>query len=401
MRDTRSLVASLALALLASPAGAVTVPPAGARPVLTDAAFEGPDASRTRVPVRLELVAGDAPQPTDIQPWPGRPGTLIVLGKQGTAWWVDLAAGQGGVWLKVDVLTRSEQGLLGLAFHPDFARNGRFYLHTSVESKGERVGRVAEWTSTPGAAPAASAPKAGRTLIEVEQPYVNHDGGQIAFGADGKLYVAFGDGGAANDPHGHGQDRGTLLGAILRLEVEGSVRVPKDNPFVGQKGVRPEIWAYGLRNPWRFHLLPDGRAIVGDVGQNKWEEITVVRAGENHGWNRREGDQCFPPGTTCDTKGLVDPIHVYGHDVGNSVTGGYLYQGADVPDLKGLYVFGDYGSGRLWAIPLPPAGAAVKASDVRALGRWPVAPSTFGLGHDGALYVGDFGGRVFRVRAGR
>ncbi|MCA9491629.1 MAG: PQQ-dependent sugar dehydrogenase, partial [Myxococcales bacterium] len=202
--------------------------------------------------------------------WDPTTSRWVVMDAGGsTAWWIDPAAGEGGVWLTVDVLTRSEQGLLGLAFHPDFARNGRFYLHTSVSSKGEAVGRVAEWSSKPGAAPGDSAPTAGRTLVEVEQPYPNHDGGQIAFGADGKLYVAFGDGGAANDPHGNGQDRGTLLGAILRLEVEGADRVPKDNPFVGQDGVRPEIWAYGLRTPWRYSFAPDGRLVVADVGQNQ------------------------------------------------------------------------------------------------------------------------------------
>ena len=356
--------------------------------------FDGPDTARPHLQVALEPVASGIAQPTDIQAVPGQPGLLAVLDKEGEARLLDLKAGRLTDWLKVAVNARSEMGLLGVAFHPKYAENGRFFL--SYNPAGVQQTRLAEWQGPSD--PRTGAPHEVRVLLEVEQPWANHDGGQVQFGPDGLLYFGLGDGGAADDPKGNGQNRNTLLGKMLRIGVEPEggrpYTIPADNPWVGQAGARPEVWAWGLRNPWRFSFGPDGRLWVGDVGQNLWEEITVVGRGENHGWNRREANQCFPPGTACTAVGLVDPVHVYGRDAGASVTGGYVYQGDQVPELKGKYVFGDFASGRLWA--LNPA----QPDQVWALGTFPIYPATFGVGHDGALYVGDFReGRILRVVA--
>ena len=305
--------------------------------------------------------------------------------------------------LTIDVPTRSEQGLLGLAFHPKFEDNGRFFVNHIVDVDGEQRTRVTEFAGL-------EAPGSGRTVIEIPQPYANHNGGQVAFGPDGMLYVGMGDGGWRDDPKGHGQNGATLLGSMLRIDVDGrddglGYAVPPDNPWVGQAGVAPEAWAIGLRNPWRYSFTPDGRLLVADVGQNTYEEVNLVSAGDNLGWKVREGRSCFPPGDGADCPtpvegGLQDPIYVYDHDEGASITGGFVYTGPSIPALQGRYVFGDFVSGRLWAIPVPaeavpPSPPPVEAA---ALGRFPVLVSTFAQGPDGELYLADFkDGTVYRL----
>lgn len=368
------------------------------RPPTPAVSWDGPDARRPRVAVTLEPVAWGLEQPTDIQFPPGRSDLMFVLEKTGAIRVLEPGAGAGEPWLKLEVLTASEQGLLGLAFHPRFVENGRFYLNLVTRDAADEhdVTRVEEWAIPAGADPRASKPSRRRVLLEVRQPYQNHNAGQLAFGPDGKLYVGLGDGGWRADPGGHGQNPGTLLGSMLRLDVDGPDLVPADNPFVGRPGHRPEVWAYGLRNPWRYAFSPDGRLVVGDVGQDRWEEITVVGRGENHGWNRREAAHCFPPDTKCSARGLVDPVHEYGRDEGASVTGGVFYGGAAIPALRGRYVFGDFVSGRLWAFELPPPGQ--KVDTVYALGRWRLTPSTFGRDAAGEVYVADFArGIVYRL----
>lgn len=402
----------VAVGALAIGALAVLSPTDARQPVIATAGTPGPkpafdkiDRARARLDVRLELVAEGFERPTDIQPVPGQPGRLVVLEKTGAAWWLDLGSGETGKWLTRDVLTRSEQGLLGLAFHPAFARNGRFYLNFSVALDGRKHTRVAEFTVAAGQPLERTRPKQSRVLMDVEQPWANHNAGQLAFGPDGMLYIGMGDGGAANDPRGHGQNLETLLGAMLRVDVDAAARpygIPPDNPFVGREGARPEIWAYGLRNPWRYSFTPDGRLVVADVGQNAFEEIALVARGENHGWKLREGGRCFPSGRRCTGGELTDPIWEYPHAEGTSVTGGLVYTGAAVPALKGLYVFGDFTTGRVWALRLPARPGLQPESALRALGRWPINISTFGVDHRGEMYVADFTrGRVYRFAADR
>jgi glucose/arabinose dehydrogenase len=303
--------------------------------------------------------------------------------------------------LTLSVRTDSELGLLGLAFHPRYPESGLFYVNSNPEGGAMRT-RISEWKAE--AASLGKGRASGeRIVLEVEQPYQNHNGGQLAFGNDGFLYVALGDGGFRADPHGHAQNLGTLLGKILRIDIggrsEGGYGIPTDNPFVGVKGARAEIFAYGLRNPWRFSFDPHDRLVVGDVGQDTWEEIDLVGRGENLGWNAREARHCFDPKEGCRTQGLVEPVLEYGREAGTSITGGYVYTGKDVPELEGEYVFGDFVSGNVWAAKLPgPYLASKELVEPRHLGKWPFLISSFGRDETGELYLLDFaGGALYRL----
>jgi glucose/arabinose dehydrogenase len=288
-----------------------------------------------------------------------------------------------------------EQGLLGLAFHPEYQANGRFFInYTDLE--GDTV--VAEYRSESAGADIASSESA-RVLLRVDQPYANHNGGGLAFGPDGYLYIALGDGGSAGDPHDNGQRLDTMLGKLLRIDVDSTsddlaYGIPDDNPFVDRDGARPEVWAYGLRNPWRFAF--DGDDIwIGDVGQNQLEEINrmpAARAGLNYGWNIMEGDACYEPPTDCDRDDLVLPVTTYTHEDGCSVTGGYVYRGS-ISALVGAYVFGDYCSGTIWAVD---ASGPAEQDPVQLIST-DFSISSFGLDERGELYVTDLGGTVLQV----
>lgn len=363
--------------------------------------FDGEPASgRLRVEVALRPVARGFDNITDLQFPPGVQDTVAVLQKGGEAVWLDLKTDARRPLLKVAVRTNSELGLLGLAFHPKYAENQKIYVNYNPSSGPLRT-VISEWTVDPSTGQAGKE----RVLLEVPQPYANHDAGQLLFGPDGYLYIGMGDGGSAGDPKGHGQDRSTLLGDLLRIDVDRRAAglpyaVPQDNPFVGQPGVRPEIWAWGLRNPWRFTFDPKGRLILADVGQNAWEEVNLVSAGDNLGWARMEGRHCYQPPAGCETDGLVEPIFEYGHDLGVSITGGVVAQGTGLPALDGWYVFGDFGSGRLWALDV--RGELQPGVDPPAaeLGIFAVHPSTFGRDAGGTVYLGDYAtGVVYRVES--
>lgn len=357
------------------------------------------------VSIDLEEVAQGYENPTDIQFVPGAPDLMVVLEQSGRASWRSLKGGSRGDILSVEVLTDGEQGLLGLAFHPRFEESGRFFINTTVAAPEGEITRVDEWSIGAGKDIRTATAAFVKTLLGVPQPYQNHNAGQLAFGPDGMLYIGLGDGGFADDPHAHGQNTATLLGSMLRIDVdkmdEGKpYAVPPDNPLV-KGGVWPEIWAWGLRNPWRYSFADDGRAIVADVGQDTLEEVTIVGRGENHGWKIREGDRCFEPEEGCKTEGLVEPAFVYPREEGYSITGGYVYKGALVPELKDLYVFGDFISGRMWAIEVP-EGVGQKTERVAALGKWPILVSTFGRDAAGEVYVADYGsGKIYRIVSGQ
>ena len=252
----------------------------------------------------------------------------------------------------------NEEGLLGLAFHPDYMDNGHFYLYYSAANPRRSV--VSRF-SVSDSDPAEADPDSEHVIMEISQPFSNHNGGQLSFGPDGYLYIGLGDGGSGGDPRGNGQKRATLLGSVLRIDVDArsggkNYRVPPDNPFVaiadGCETICEEIWAYGLRNPWRFSF--DRRSSIlwlADVGQSSWEEVDVVKAGSNYGWNIMEGAHCFSPSAGCDATSLELPVWEYARSGGNcSVTGGYVYLGRGMPSLVGAYVYGDFCLGNIWGL---------------------------------------------------
>lgn len=307
--------------------------------------------------------------------------------------------------LRDRVLYGGEQGLLGLAFHPDFAENGFFYVNYTAD--GPRRTVVSRFRVDPND-PDRADPSSELVLLEVPQPYSNHNGGQTSFGPDGYLYIALGDGGSAGDPQEHGQDRSTLLGAILRIDVDNpsgdrNYGIPPDNPFVaascGPAGCREEIYAYGFRNPWRFSFDPETGALwTGDVGQNRYEEIDVVVKGGNYGWDILEGRHCYEPSSGCEQEGTVLPVWEYAQDGGNrSVTGGFVYRGRNVPELAGKYVYGDYVSGRIWALTLD-GTEVVENTELLRMDAGSI--SSFGVDAGGELYVCDHrDGRIYRFAA--
>jgi glucose/arabinose dehydrogenase len=293
-----------------------------------------------------------------------------------------------------------ERGLLGLAFHPDYGENGTFFIDYTDPDGHTVVARYLVSAADPNRADPASASE----VLRVEQPFANHNGGQLGFGPDGYLYVSLGDGGSAGDPQDNGQNLGTLLGTILRLDVDGAspYAVPADNPFVDREGALPEIWAYGLRNPWRFSFDRDtGDLWIADVGQHVWEEINFQPAdsagGENYGWRIMEGAHCFLPGEGCDREGLTLPVLEYDHDQGCSVTGGYRYRGSELPGLTGVYTFADYCSGVVWGAREGEDGGWSSA-EVLSSG---MSVSAFGEDEAGELYLADHGGgAVYRFAPG-
>lgn len=288
----------------------------------------------------------------------------------------------------------NEEGLLGLAFDPDYRNNGYFYVYYSAASPRRSV--IARYHAPAGTQQAD--PTTEKIIMEIGQPYSNHNGGQVTFGPDGYLYVGLGDGGSGGDPRGHGQNLRTLLGTILRIDVStldevGSYAVPPDNPFVGVQAARPEIWAYGLRNPWRFSFDREtGDLWTGDVGQNKLEEIDIIRPGLNYGWNIMEGTSCFRD-SPCSSEGLEPPVAEYGRDGGCSVTGGYVYRGPRLPSLVGAYLYGDFCTGNIWA--LRHDGSQVV--DQALIADTDLQISSFAEGPDGEVYILSFTGEIARL----
>lgn len=351
--DTRYGLAALVLAALAACGGGggdspgVVPPPVDTVPVITTA------------PVYTQL---SFVQPTALRQAPGdnsrwfvaeKPGRILVFAN-------DVNASSASVFLDLTarVDATGEGGLLGFAFHPDFPTTPEVFV--SYTRGSPFTSYVSRFYSTDNGQ--TLQPGVEDVILTLPQPASNHNGGDIAFGPDGLLYAAFGDGGGAGDPNENGQDTTNLHGTIVRIDVDGGTpyAIPGGNPFAANapcaQGVGaapcPEIFAWGLRNPWRFGFdRALGTLWAGDVGQNAWEEIDRIEAGGNYGWNDREGAHCFDPPNGCATAGFTEPVTEYDHSLGASVTGGYVYRGSDVPELVGWYVFGDFGSGRIFAIP--------------------------------------------------
>jgi glucose/arabinose dehydrogenase len=290
---------------------------------------------------------------------------------------------------------QGEQGLFSVAFHPDYAANGFFFVDYIDNQDDTRVVRY----RVSGDANVADAGSA-KLILRVEQPAANHNGGLIVFGPDEMLYVGLGDGGGGGDPFDNGQDTGTLLGSLLRIDVDAGdpYAIPSDNPFQGVAGARGEIWAYGLRNPWRYSFdAAANRIYVADVGQNQWEEVNAVAAddgGVNYGWNIMEGLHCYQAGS-CDQDGLTLPVLEYGHTGGScSVTGGYVYRGDAIPEIAGHYFYGDACAGWVRSFALTDGQADQQT-------EWPFGNIggilSFGVDDDGELYILSSNGNLYRV----
>ncbi|MGD9650947.1 MAG: sorbosone dehydrogenase family protein [Candidatus Dadabacteria bacterium] len=351
--------------------------------------------------VGLAQFASGLKSPVDLTHAGDGTDRIFVVEKPGRIKIVRDGKVEAGSFLDIESRVRSsgsEQGLLGLTFHPKFSENGRFFVdYTDLD--GDTV--VSEFGLTDN--PDRADPGSEMVLIKIDQPASNHNGGQVKFGPDGYLYIGMGDGGSAGDPDGNAQNLDALLGKMLRLDVDGGkpYAIPADNPFKDRSGARPEIWAYGLRNPWRFSFDSEtGDMYIGDVGQNLWEEIDFQPhssgGGENYGWDYTEGSHEFEMPRGYDTSGITFPVFEYGRDDGCSVTGGYVYRGEEFPALAGTYLFSDFCTGKLWGLRKKNGGdwewAMLKDTDIQ--------PSSFGEGPDGSVYILDFPkGRVFKITA--
>lgn len=294
--------------------------------------------------------------------------------------------------IRASVDTAGEGGLLGMAFHPDFAVNGYVYLsYTAPSVTAALETRISRFTSSDGGL--TLSPASELVILRVDQPFENHNGGHIAFGQDGLLYIGLGDGGSVGDPLGHAQNVNTLLGAMLRIDVDAATpyAIPPGNPFAAGGG-RGEIYAWGLRNPWRWSFdRASGELWAGDVGQDNYEEVDRIRVGRNYGWNIREGAHCYNA-ATCTVVGLTDPVLDYSHALGCSITGGYMYRGFAVPELYGVYIYGDFCSGRIWGYDSWGFGSIDLLFDT------PLNIVSFAETPGGEILIIDYGGGIYRLQ---
>lgn len=378
-----ALATGLAAPGCSNPAGTGDAPPVGEAQVTLNTIVSG-----LAFPLFLAAAPGDATR-------------LFVVEKRGTIRIVEGTTLRQTPFLDLSgrVSGGSEQGLLGLAFHPDYPANRLFVVNYTDTGGATRVSTFRTLAGDPNQAD----PTSEQVLLTVPQPFANHNGGMVAFGPDGMLYIGLGDGGSAGDPQGNGQSRTTLLGKLLRVAVSGAgvLSIPADNPFVNQAGTRPEIWSLGIRNPWRFSFdRATGDLYLADVGQNQREEVNASRApaaarGLNFGWNAMEGSHCFQPQAGCDQTGLTLPVLEYDHGQGCSVTGGYVYRGTALPELRGHYFYGDFCRGWIRSFRLQ-NGQAIDARE------WPDLASggqitSFGEDAAGELYLLTAAGRVAKL----
>jgi glucose/arabinose dehydrogenase len=392
-----SIVALLALSTVLLECGSSSSSPAPAAPAPPAA----PPAPSGPLVLTLTPVLSGLNSPVDLQNAADGTGRLFVVEQQGQIRIVSNNSLVPTPFLDITSLVDfgGEKGLLGLAFHPAYTQNRRFFVNYDRVASGQMQTVIAEF-QTLASNPNQADPNSQRILFTVNQPFPNHKGGQLAFGPDGFLYIGLGDGGSAGDPLGNAQNRRVLLGKMLRIDVDHTspglqYAIPSDNPFLN--GVdRGEVWAYGLRNPWRFSFdVSSGRLFAADVGQDKFEEIDILQKGGNFGWNIMEGLHCFKPSSGCNMTGLILPITEYDHSQGDAVIGGYVYRGAAIPRLSGTYLFSDFESGTIWGLTENSSGQWTR-SQLIAGGR---NISSFGRDEAGELYVLDYSGSLLRITA--
>jgi glucose/arabinose dehydrogenase len=363
-----------------------------------------PSPSTVPINLGLQLLVSGLNAPLDLEQPNDGSNRLFVVEQGGTIRIIQNGAVLAQPFLDISskVVTGGEMGLLGVTFHPGFQQNGKFYVNYVRSLSGQIQSVIAEYTASPANANTVD-PVSERILLTVDQVgnLNNHKAGQLTFGPDGFLYFGLGDGGSSGDPFGHGQNTQTLLGKLIRIDVNAAgpglqYGIPPDNPFVAGGGL-PEIWAFGFRNPWRFSFdRPSGRLFLADVGQDMFEEVDMVQKGGNYGWNIMEGLHCFNPPTGCNTTGLTLPIAEYSHSEGNAVIGGFVYHGSSIPSLQGMYVFGDLGTGKIWVLQEASPNVFTRTL-VATTGK---TTSSFGQDQSGELYLVDYGGgNLYRIVA--
>lgn len=338
--------------------------------------------------------------PVDFQSPNDSTSRIFIVEQLGIIKLVENSIADSGVKIFLDLRDRvaygGEMGLLGLSFHPDFKNNKYFYVDYTKDSPRETIiSRFKVSDSNPDSADENSE----LVLMRIYQPYVNHNGGQIAFGPDSMLYIALGDGGSRGDPQNRAQNRDSLLGKILRIDVDSAsltlnYSIPTDNPYKNNtEGYREEIFAYGLRNPWRFSFdFADGKLWCGDVGQDNWEEINIIEKGKNYGWRCYEGNHSYNL-SGCSDSGYISPIWEYPHSEGRSITGGYVYRGDSIPELFGKYIYADFETRKVWALTYN--GANPPANEF--LFTAPGGISSFGVDQKNELYLCCFDGNIYRL----
>ena len=349
---------------------------------------------RTGVPTEIRFLPTDTGKPSRV---------LVVAEKRGTIRWIDLRTEDSGFLLEIpNVGIDIEQGLLGFDFHPDFPAVPEVYTHhqAAVGFGGRTV--LTRWTIWGDDVSSMTAQ--GEEILAFDQPQGGHNGGQLAFGPDGYLYVGFGDGGWQGDPEDHAQDTTNLFGAMIRIDVDRrdpglAYAIPADNPFVSG-GHLPEVFAFGFRNPWRFDFGPEGVLLLADLGQERIEEINAVVPGGNYGWSLKEGSLCYGGllrvrRGACEDPELIDPIHQYKRGEGRAIIGGKFYRGDKLPGLLGAFVFADHTSGRIWGVR-----TAGDTAEVLAIGGFGIAPTAFGRDDLGEVYVGVQSGRIYKLVPG-
>lgn len=363
----------------------------------------------------LELMHEGLSRPIFFAQVPGSDIHLVVEQRGNIVWFNKNDSGAGGTFMRVpDPLTSAnEEGLLGLAFDPDIESNGYFYLHYTqdIDSNVSCINELTrqrdscsvvarfqlaqnsagEFITTQGN------PNSKQVILMQRQPFSNHNGGMITFGPDGFLYIGLGDGGSGGDPDGHSQNRENLLGNVLRIDVRNlPYSIPQDNPFSNNsQGIKEEIWAYGIRNPWRFSFDSEtGQLWLADVGQNAWEEVDIIQGGGNYGWNFFEGNNAYQNANRA-PEGIIPPVIEYSHARGSSITGGYVYRGNNLPAWKGWYFYGDFASGTVWAANVDTIND--DNVDNREIMSTGFGISSFGVDADNELYILDFSGKVHRI----
>jgi glucose/arabinose dehydrogenase len=362
--------------------------------------------------IHLQAMAKGLDKPVAISHAGDGSGRLFVLEQEGQLRVIDKGVLQPEPLLDIraKISSGGERGLLGLAFHPKFKQNGLLYFNYTAKQPNLKS-FISEFRFKGATIDA----KSERVLLSYDQPWGNHNGGQLAFGPDGYLYIGVGDGGSGNDPQNNGQNLSTLLGSILRINVDHKsddkeYSIPADNPFINTPNAHPEIYAYGLRNPWRFSFdRQSGQLYAADVGQNEIEEIDIIEKGKNYGWRVMEGPQCTPGvDKKCNIGGYTLPIYSYRHDVGRSITGGYVYRSKAIPGLCGTYLYGDFVNQAIWGLRYRDGEVVQHKTLYNPKSLFSLAIdyfrddglliSTFGEGEEGEVYVGAYqSGTIYRI----